>query len=232
MDDPLAQVRRNTRALRQYLERLDSGLCARTRLWITEMIVFSHPKAQLTLHQPGAPAYTTATVVPAILGHRPALPLAAPDVERIVEGLASGAGRVPSPAPAAERGSALLETALVLPILLSLGLGVIGVGRLTQARMGVSAVAREAARSAALAPSERAAIGQGLERAYAVAAGYNLNREALQVRIDPGGLARGATVSAAVTYDVTLNDIPLLRWANLRLTDTHDERVDLYRSYR
>ena len=234
MDDPLAQVRRNTRALRQYLERLDSGLCARTRLWITEMIVFSHPEAQLTLLQPGAPAYTTGTVVPAILGHRPALPLAAPDVERIVQGLVSGAGRPPNPnpAPAAERGSALLETALVLPILLTLGLGVVGVGRLTQARMGVSAVAREAARSAALAPSGASATGQGLERAYAVAAGYNLNRAALQVRVYSDGFARGATVSAVVTYDVVLNDIPFLRWTNLRLTDTHAERVDLYRSYR
>jgi hypothetical protein len=232
MDDPLAQVRRNTRALRQYLERLDSGLCARTRLWITEMIVFSHPEAQLTLSQPGTPAYTTGTVVSAILGHRPALPLGGPDVERIVEGLVSGAGRAPSPAPAAARGSALLETALVLPVLLTLGLGVVGVGRLTQARMGVSAVAREAARSAALSPGGASATDRGLERAYAVAAGYNLNRAALQVRVDPGGFARGGTVSAVVSYDVTLNDLPFLRWTNLRLTDTHAERVDLYRSYR
>ena len=45
------------------------------------------------------------------------------------------------------RGEALLETALVLPLLLLLAFGVVGAGRVTQARLGVSAASREAARA-------------------------------------------------------------------------------------
>ena len=55
--------------------------------------------------------------------------------------------------------------ALVVPLLLLLAFGVVGVGRVGQARLGVSAVAREAARAAALADSpaeaRRAAWGAG-----------------------------------------------------------------------
>ena len=87
-------------------------------------------------------------------------------------------------------GQALVETALVMPLLLSLALGVVGVSRVVQAQMGVSAVAREAARSAALESSPRAAAGAGLVRGSDVAAGYGLTNGSLQLQVDPGSLAR------------------------------------------
>src|SRR5207249_11812615 len=53
------------------------------------------------------------------------------------------------------RGQALVETALVIPMLLLLALGVVGVGRVVQAQLAVSAAAREAARAGALADDSR-----------------------------------------------------------------------------
>lgn len=52
-------------------------------------------------------------------------------------------------------GQALLETALALPVLLVLVFGVVGAGRLTEAKMEVSAVAREAARGVRLRRARR-----------------------------------------------------------------------------
>ena len=62
----------------------------------------------------------------------------------------------------AQCGQAIVELALVLPVLLLLTMGVLGVGRITQAHMAVRAVAWEAARAAALAPTSTAAAEQGL----------------------------------------------------------------------
>ena len=202
------------------------------------MIVFYHPEAQAPpCFQPGAPAYTTGTVLPAILGHRPALPLGRARRRAHVQGLASGPGaprtwtrpRPPRPPSGAARfaGDGARPAHPVDP----------GPGRRRRWAPDAGSDGGQRRRSrgrphAALAPSGASATGQGLERAYAVAAGYNLNRAALQVRVYSDGFARGATVSAVVTYDVVLNDIPFLRWTNLRLTDSHAERVDLYRSYR
>ena len=47
----------------------------------------------------------------------------------------------------ATEGQAFLEYALILPILLCLAFAVVGAGRVVQAQLGVSAVAREAARA-------------------------------------------------------------------------------------
>ena len=44
-----------------------------------------------------------------------------------------------------ERGQALIEVALVIPVLLLLAVGVVGAGRLVHAQMGVAGVVREAA---------------------------------------------------------------------------------------
>jgi hypothetical protein len=90
IDDPLAQVRRNVRGVRQYLERRDAPLCARTRLWIEEMIVFSHPKANVVLSARPDPVHELRSLVPAILGHRPALALGPAEVARLVWLLQAG----------------------------------------------------------------------------------------------------------------------------------------------
>ena len=132
---------------------------------------------------------------------------------------------------AAERGQALVETALVIPMLLLLAFGVIGVGRVAQGQMGVSAVAREAARTAALADSPTEASLRGLARGQEVATGYRLTNGSLRLTIDPGRLARGATVQATARYEVALDDLPLLGWVRVPVGSVHLERTDLYRSH-
>ena len=124
----------------------------------------------------------------------------------------------------------MIETALVIPVLLTLVFGVIGVDRLIQARIGVSAVAHEAARSAALANNAAEASQQGMARARDVAAGYGLNNGSLKVTVDPGSFQRGAEVEAAAQYDVPLQDLPLLKWTHIQVTAQDRERIDLYRS--
>ena len=131
---------------------------------------------------------------------------------------------------ARQRGQALVETALVIPMLLVLAFGVIGVGRVTQAQMGVSAVAREAARAAALADDPAGAALAGFARGQEVATGYSLTNGSLRLTIDPGTMARGASVGATARYEVELGDLPLLGWTRISVSSTHLERTDLYRS--
>jgi hypothetical protein len=113
---------------------------------------------------------------------------------------------------------------------LLLAFGVVGAGRLSQAQVAVSAVAREAARAAALADGPGEAAALGLERGQQVAAGYRLTNGSLRVLVEPGGLARGGRVRAAAQYEVRLDDLPLLGWVRVGVGSEHLERVDLYRS--
>lgn len=129
-----------------------------------------------------------------------------------------------------ERGQALVETALVIPVLLLLAFGVVAVGRLTQAQMAVSAVAREAARAAALASTQAEALADGTARGHEVAAGYGLGNGSFRLSVEPGDFARGGQVRAAAHYVVALDDLPLLGWTRFTLQSHQVERIDLYRS--
>lgn len=128
------------------------------------------------------------------------------------------------------RGQALVELALVLPILLLLATAVVGVGRVIQAQMGVSGAAREAARTAVLADTPTGAINRGLDRGQQVAAGYHLTNGSLGLSVDPGSFSRGGSVVATARYQVTLGDLPLLGWLRIGVASRHAERIDLYRS--
>jgi len=129
-----------------------------------------------------------------------------------------------------EAGQALIETALVVPLLLLLAVGVVGGGRVVQGQLGVSAVAREAARAAAMANTAGEARARGLGRGQDVAAGYRLGNGSLALAVDPGDFARGGQIRAEARYDVTFDDLPLLNWARLTLTSRHLERIDAWRS--
>ena len=129
-----------------------------------------------------------------------------------------------------QRGQALLETALVVPLLLLLAFGVVGAGRLVQAQLGVSAVAREAARAAALATGADLAATQGMAHGQEVATGYHLTNSSLRVSVEAGSFARGGQVRASARYEVALGDLPLLGWAHVAVSSQHVERLDLYRS--
>jgi Flp pilus assembly protein TadG len=131
------------------------------------------------------------------------------------------------------RAQAVLELALVLPLVLILAFGVVGVGRVVQAQMTLSAIAREAARQAALSPLPPAGSAAdakrfGEARGQTVARGYGLS--ATVVNVDTSGFNAGSWVRADVTYVVSERDLPLLKWTSFTLHDSHLERVDPYRS--
>jgi Flp pilus assembly protein TadG len=130
-----------------------------------------------------------------------------------------------------EYGQALVELALLIPLLLLLAFGVVAVGRVTDAQMGVSAVAREEARAAALANDPAEAASQGMTRGQEVAAGYHLSDGSLQLAVNASDFNRGGAVQASAHYTVSLADIPLLGWAHVTVGSTHLERIDLYRSF-
>lgn len=144
--------------------------------------------------------------------------------------LLASRGVVPRRRMTAQRGQALVEAALVLPLLLMLAFGVIGVSRVTRAQMGVDAVAREAARAGALAGNPSDALTRATTRAQDVAAGYHLTNGSLRVTVDLGSFARGGDVRAAVQYTVSLGDLPLFGWLQVRVASAHVERIDIYRS--
>ncbi len=130
-----------------------------------------------------------------------------------------------------ECGQALVEVALVIPLLLLLAFGVVAMGRVTNAQMGVSAVAREAARAAALANNPGEAASRGVTQGQEVAAGYHLGDGSLQLAVNAGNFTRGGTVQASARYTVSLGDLPLLGWAHITVGSTHLERIDPYRSF-
>lgn len=131
---------------------------------------------------------------------------------------------------ASQPGQALVEVALIVPLLLVLAFGVLGIGRVTQARLGVSAVTREAARAGALADEPGGAGRRGLARGQEVATGYGLTNGTLRLTVDPGALVEGGQVRAAASYEVAFDDLPLMGRARVRVAAEHRERIDLYRS--
>lgn len=126
----------------------------------------------------------------------------------------------------ARRGEALLEMALVLPLLLLLAFGVVGAGRVTQARLGVGAAAREAARAAVGARN----AGAGHERGIEVAHGYGLTNGSLDLLVAGGRFAPGGRAVGVARYTVGFGDLPLLGWARVTVRAEAWEAIDLYRS--
>ena len=129
-----------------------------------------------------------------------------------------------------EAGQALVEAALVIPVLLLLAFGVVMVGRIAHAKVAVQAAAREAGRTLATAPSESEGVAAALESARSVAEGYGLSQSSLEVDVDSGGFQRGGVATAEVSYRVPLADLPLLDRVEVTVSSIHAERIDLYRS--
>jgi len=128
------------------------------------------------------------------------------------------------------RGQGLVEAAVALPIVLLLAFGVIALAQLAQARMGVSAVARESARAGVLADDGSDAVARGQERGREVAAGYDMNDGGLQLVVSVPRWDRGEEVVAEARYTVSFDYLPLLDRTTIAVGASHRERVDLYRS--
>ena len=70
-----------------------------------------------------------------------------------------------------ERGQALVEAALVIPVLLLVAFGVVMAGRISHAKVAVQAIAREASRELATASSEDVGMSEALQTAGGAADG-------------------------------------------------------------
>ena len=129
-----------------------------------------------------------------------------------------------------QSGQALVEAALVIPVLLLLAFGVVMAGRVSHAKIAVQAAAREASRTLATASSEDEGLAEAFQTARSVAEGYDLSQERLTVNVESNGFQRGGTASAEITYRVPLADLPLLNRLEVTVSSSHSERIDLYRS--
>jgi hypothetical protein len=230
--NPGQQVQRNILTTRNALRRRLPALFGTSPLWIEGLVVFPHPETQLEADQSRVPALRLEQVVDAIQHHTPRRPLSPAEVDDLLAALLGGS---------ADRGQyvarsaqALVELALVLPVVLGLVLGTVALSRVVQAQTAVVAVAHEGARAAALAASPDDAVGRLQQRASVVAAGLGLDPAALDLSWDVSHFGRDqGEVLVGARYRVDLSDLPLLGWSGVpapEVTAQHVEWVDPFRS--
>ena len=102
------------------------------------------------------------------------------------------------------RGSATVEFALVLPMLLVVVLAMLEIGLLVKDQLAVVQAARGGAREAAVTLDDEAV------RTAAIEAGAVLDPERTEVVVERSGGA-GEPVSVRVAYEATV-DVPLVGW--------------------
>ena len=125
---------------------------------------------------------------------------------------------------------ATLELALVVPGLL-VGLFLItAVGLVARADGEVASVAVEAARAGALVSSAAGVEHAAIDRATAVATGYGMTLERLDVAVDGSDFRRGGSVRVEVSYQLPLDSVPLIGWGTMQLQHQAVEPVDTFRS--
>jgi Flp pilus assembly protein TadG len=103
-----------------------------------------------------------------------------------------------------ERGSAVVEFALVLPILLMVTLAVVQVGLVARDQLMVVQASRAGAREAAVSAEEETV------RAAAVHAAAGLDPDALEVEVSRAGTL-GEPVTVTVRYAESIR-VPLVAW--------------------
>ncbi|MCA1648282.1 MAG: NERD domain-containing protein [Chloroflexi bacterium] len=231
--NPAAQVQRNIYAVRDCLRRRVPSLFGGRPLWIEGLIVFAHPRTDLVAEHSRVPAVRLDQAVPEICGHLPQRPLQTEQIEVVVDALlVEGQERQLAVVEHAQSAQALVETALVLPVVLSLLFGTLALSRVVQAQTAVVAVAHEAARAGALARSSDDAIRRMRQRVDLVAPGVGLDPRALILEWDVStfGRDRGHVV-ATVRYTVELGDLPLAGWVPAPgVRAEHVEWVDPFRA--
>jgi Flp pilus assembly protein TadG len=107
-----------------------------------------------------------------------------------------------------ESGQALVEAALVLPVILVVVFGVVMAGRLSHTKIAVQAAAREASRELASASSEQQGLADARDRGQTVAEGYGLDGDRLTLEVSSNGFQRGGMATAEVSYRGQRGDLP------------------------
>jgi hypothetical protein len=230
--DPAGQVQRNIFAVRHTLRRRLPEFLDRTPLWIEGLVVFAHPDTQLQAAASRVPAVLLEEAAPRICLHAPRRRLQPGEVDAVVGALLEEVGSKDSEGFFRQSAQALVEMALLLPVVLALVFGTIAISRIVQTRTAVVAVAQEAARAAALASSPTDASVRMRARAELVAPGLGLDARALVLGWDLSRFsASPAEVVALVEYSVDFGDLPLIGdFPALVVRAEHVEWIDPFRS--
>ena len=133
-----------------------------------------------------------------------------------------------------ERGSAAIETVVIVPAFLLFVLLIIYAGRVAVTRQAVQAAAAEAARSASLARTAGQAQSAAAGGAAASLHNQGLTCQSQQVRIDASGFAAPvgtpAKVTATITCLIDLSHLTLPALPGTRtVTATMTSPIDTYR---
>jgi hypothetical protein len=229
--DPAKQVQRNIFAVRQALHQRLPDLFSSTGLWLEGLVVFPHPRTELQAEASRVPAVVLEDVTRRICLHVPRRVLRREEIDAIVAALLEEARSQPSPFTR-QSAQALAEIAIVLPVVLLLVFGTIGVSRVGLYRTAAIAVAHEAARAAALAESPTDAIDRMQQRAQLVAPGLGLDAHQVVLEWDVSRFdGDPGQVLARVKYPVELSDLPLVGGLPpLEIQAEHVEWVDPFRS--
>jgi Flp pilus assembly protein TadG len=129
-----------------------------------------------------------------------------------------------------QRGSAVVELAVLAPLVGVLLAGLAAVAITVQAQIGLVSVAQEAALAATYAASSEQATSLGQQRGQQVGRGFALRNGSLTVGIDATGFGPGGVVRATAHYQLSASQLPLLGLAHLDLEQRHAEPVPMYRS--
>ena len=130
----------------------------------------------------------------------------------------------------ARAGQALVEGALVLPLLLALLFGVLAVNQVAQARSGVLAAAREAARAGVQAPGG-GELAAATARGATIAAGSGLTNGSFALTASVAG-DRGGYLATTAIYRVVFVDWGAFSHAGIEVRGEALERFDQYRDSR
>jgi Flp pilus assembly protein TadG len=126
----------------------------------------------------------------------------------------------------------MVAVAIMLPVVLVLLQGLVGLAVVVQAELGLVSVAQEAAHAAALAPSPTEAVDQGEQRGQEVASGFALHAGELHVTVDASQFGPGGRVQATAQYQINPMGLPILQWVSVPLERRQVEPVARYRSLR
>jgi len=204
----------------------------------TGFIVFASDKAVFDDTGSRVPAFSIRDLAEAVRIYPKGARLSDSDVERVTDAILTGvelAVRRPArwrgrrPARVGQAGQAAVEVAVALPVVLLLTMGVLGGYRIAAAAMGVGAVAREAARAAAVAPDAATASSRAMAHGLDTAVGLGLR--GVQLTVDARNFGPGGTVRANAAYTVELGDLPLVGWVRMPVQRQHAEPVDVYRQF-
>jgi Flp pilus assembly protein TadG len=106
-----------------------------------------------------------------------------------------------------DRGNAVTETVLLVPVLLIVVLFVVFVGRITSTNHDIAAAARDAARAASIAATADQADSSARDTAAATLEGQHVRCDNLAVNVDTLNFNAGGNVAVAIDCTVSLADV-------------------------